>query len=101
MHGRESAFKAGLVQGAYSFLLTFVMTLLIETIFKALMKILHHKPVVAGLTIMLTCAMVFSGSWYVNYLAGTPEIFNTVILGYVLGGVYTLVYTVVMAEQKH
>ena len=99
MHGRESAIKAGLVQGVYSFLLTFVMTLLIESVFSVVHQKSGRRFLAAMLTITVTCLIVFSGSWFVNYLAGTPEIFNTVILGYILGGAYSVGYTLLLAKE--
>lgn len=99
MHGKESAIKAGITQGLYSFTLTFFMTLLIETIYKVMMRLSPNKLVAAAATVVLCCTVVFSGSWYINYLAGTPEIFNTVVLGYVLGGLYAIAYTIVLAKD--
>lgn len=101
MHGKESAIKAGVTQGLYSFTLTFIMTFLIETIYKAMMQVMPYKVIAATSTVVLCCVMVFSGSWYINFLAGTPEIFNTVILGYVLGGLYAIAYTIVLAKDAN
>jgi len=100
MHGQDPAIKAGLVQGSYSFVLTFIMTMLMESVFGYLYNLSKHDILSASGTVVLTCGLVFSGSWFVNYLADTPEIFNTVILGYVLGGLYSLFYVVVLVQQR-
>lgn len=100
MHGKDSALKAGLVQGAYSFLLTFFMTLLLEAIYHRAHRMTGGEKAAIGLTVVLSCTLVFSGSWLVNYWSGTPEIFNTVILGYIFGGLYSLVYTIGLAKES-
>jgi len=99
MHGKESAFKAGLVQGCYSFILTFFMTLLLEAIYYKALRWVGAEKAAIALTVFLSCTLVFSGSWFVNYLSGTPEIFNTVILGYIFGGLYSLIYTFGLAKE--
>ncbi len=99
MHGKESALKAGLVQGGYSFILTFFMTLLLEAIFHRALRFLGMQMLAILLTVFVSCSIVFSGSWLVNYLSGTPEIFNTVILGYIFGGLYSMAYTVGLAKE--
>lgn len=99
MHGKESAIKAGLVQGVYSFILTFFMTLLLEAIYLRALKLVKAEIVAIIVTVVISCSIVFSGSWLVNYLSGTPEIFNTVILGYIFGGLYSIVYTVGLAKE--
>lgn len=99
MHGKESAIKAGLVQGVYSFILTFFMTLLLEAIYLRALKLVKAEIVAITVTVVISCSIVFSGSWLVNYLSGTPEIFNTVILGYIFGGLYSIVYTVGLAKE--
>ncbi len=100
MHGEDSAMRAALVQGSYSFILTFFMTLLLESIFHCVKKTFDVSVVSVLITVTLACSLVFSGSWYVNYLSGTPEIFKTVILGYVLGGLYAIAYTIGLAKES-
>ena len=100
MHGNFAAIKAACVQGSYSFLLTFVMTILIELLYRAFCAITDNDLLRKILTIVVTCCIIFSVSWWVNVLAGTPEIFNTVILGYVVGGVFTAGYVIGLAGEK-
>ena len=100
MHGNFAAVKAACVQGSYSFLLTFLMTILIELLYRASCAITQADLLSKVLTIVITCSIIFSTSWWVNVLAGTPEIFNTVILGYVVGGLFTASYVIGLAGEK-
>lgn len=100
MHGVEAAIKAACVQGSYSFVLTLIMTLLIEGIYRHLFKLFSHSLLVIWGTVLLCCAIIFSTSWWVNATAGTPEIFDTVILGYVIGGIYTTIYVHALAHGR-
>ena len=99
-HGMDAGVKAGIVQGSYSFALTFSMTMLLEGMYLFASRLFTSKKLVCTLTILVCCAIVFTGSWTVNYLAGTPEIFQTVILGYVIGGVYSIIYVLNLARQQ-
>lgn len=100
MHGNFAAVKAACVQGSYSFLLTFLMTILIELLYRVSCAITNVELLSKVLTIVVTCSIIFSASWWVNVLAGTPEIFNTVILGYVVGGAFTASYVIGLAGEK-
>lgn len=100
MHGKESAIKAGFVQGIYSFILTFVMTLLLETLFYRMKASLNSDWLAGAAAVFMSCTVVFTGSWLVNYWSGTPEIFRTVILGYILGGLYSTIYATGLVRQS-
>lgn len=100
-HGMGAGLKAGLVQGSYSFVLTFTMTMLLEGMFRVASRTVPSLIVASIITIIVCCAIVFSGSWLVNYLAGTPEIFKTVILGYLIGGAYSSAYVLNLAQLKN
>lgn len=112
MHGWQAGVKAAGVQGSYSFAVTLIMTLLLESVYKRLFAYyainktdtqknsasvrcstqrIAKKPAI--FTVVIVCLILYSSSWLINYLAGTPEIFNTVILGYIIGTVYTVLYT--------
>jgi len=99
-YGHWSALKAGCVQGSYSFVLTLCMTLLLEGIFRAMNHYFSSKTVASCATIVMSCAVVFSGSWLVNLIAGTPEILRTVILGYIIGGAYSTFYVYGLAKAE-
>lgn len=100
MHGAAAAIKAACVQGAYSFVITFFMTLLIEALYRGIALVFAHGKLTKTLTVLVTCSIIFSTSWWVNAMAGTPEIFGTVILGYVIGGIYTSSYVFGLARDK-
>lgn len=97
-HGTAAAIKAACVLGSYSFLLTFTMTVLIETLFRTFFHLLNNTTLIKWITILLTCCLIFSASWWVNVLAETPKILETVILGYVVGGIYTVIYVYSLAQ---
>lgn len=92
MHGTMVALKAACVQGTYSMLLTLGMAVLIEALYRFLLRFYRASATINWLTIVVSCSIIFSTSWWVNAMAGTPEIFNTVILGYIIGAVYTTAY---------
>lgn len=99
-HGTVASVKAACVQGSYSFLLTFVMTMLIEFLYRSIFAIFNNGLLIIWLTIALTCCLIFSTSWWVNVFAGTPEILETVILGYLIGGLYTVIYVYNLAQVR-
>lgn len=88
-YGLEAAVKAALTQGSYSFALTLVITVLMEYLYGLLAKPLLRFCV----TFFGTCTVLYSTSWGVNFLAGTPEIFMTILPGMIIGTIYTLGYT--------
>jgi len=87
-----AASKAASVQGSYSFILTLCMTMLLEGVFRVNSKVFNRTHIINWTTIVICCAAVFSVSWGVNAAAGTPEILRTVILGYIIGGIYCISY---------
>jgi hypothetical protein len=101
MHGALVAAKAAGVQGSYSFFITLAMTLMLETIFKFLRKLTGRPIISAMATVVFSCAPVFIGSWMINVAAGTPEVFKTVILGYVLGGAYCSSYVIGLLKKTN
>jgi len=100
-HGLGAAIKAGCVQGSYSFILTLSMTMLIEGMFKINSKVFKKALLVNWSTIIICCAAIFSLSWGINFAAGTPEILRTVILGYVVGGIYSITYVYGLARSEN
>ena len=99
-HGFAAAIKAAAVQGGYSFFLTFVMTLLIEALYGYVSTMVETESLKNTLTWIITCSIIYSSSWWVNVIAGTPEVFDTVILGYVVGGIYTLAYVLGLSAKE-
>ena len=95
-HGTLAALKAGLTQGSYSFVLTLSMAFLMEWLFQ-----LSEQPRVQfSLTFFVTCLLLYSTSWGINALAGTPEIFLTILPGAILGTIYTLSYTLTLYKLQ-
>ena len=92
MHGPQAAIKAACVQGSYSFIITLGMTLMLEAVYRFFIKLTGMYWLSAVMTVVLCCAPVFIGSWMINVAAGTPEVFETVILGYVIGALYSSSY---------
>ena len=91
-HGLDAAMMAACVQGSYSFVLTFVMTILVEGVFRLFVLRINSHWIINLSTVISSCAIIFSMSWWVNAISGTPEIFNTVILGYIIGFIYCVIY---------
>ena len=94
MHGLPVAMKSAAVQGTYSFFITLGMTLMIEAMFRFFRSLLPSVWLVSAITVIFSCAPVFIGSWLVNVAAGTPEIFKTVLLGYVIGLFFSTTYVI-------
>jgi len=92
--------NAGVVQGSYSFVLTLCMTMLIESVFRISSKVFNREHFVNWSTIIICCAAVFSVSWGIHAFVGTPEILRTVILGYVIGGIYSITYVYGLARSQ-
>ena len=93
-HGVSAAFKAALTQGGYSFAVTLVLTLLMESVYP-----LSDKPWLRfNLTCTLTCLMLYATSWGINALVGTPEILLTILPGAVISTVYTVSYTLALGR---
>lgn len=99
-HGSMIALKAACVQGSYSFLLTLCMTVLLEAMFRFNSRVFSRQHLINWSTIVVCCVLIFSGSWIINVAAGTPEIFRTVILGYVVGGIYSASYVFSLARGQ-
>ncbi|MBX2808703.1 MAG: hypothetical protein KTR20_08745 [Cellvibrionaceae bacterium] len=94
LHGPKRAFIAACTQGVYSFVLTLVLSLVIEYLFRY-MRTLPLGAYVLGL---ISCLALYATSWAINALAGTPEIFITILPGAVIGSLYTAVYIATLAR---
>lgn len=99
-YGMAAWVKAGIVQGSYSFILTLCMTLLLEGVFRLNNRLFNKEHVINWVTIIICCGAIFSVSWGVNAVAGTPEILRTVILGYIIGGIYSITYVYGLARTE-
>lgn len=95
-HGLHAATKAAFTQGSYSFAVTLVMTLFMEYLF----RLLANPTLRFCVTFFGTCAVLYSTSWGVNALAGTPEIFMTILPGIIIGTAYTFGYTLSLTRLQ-
>jgi hypothetical protein len=97
-HEFRVALKAACVQGGYSFLLTFIMTMLIEQIYSKFSHMAYRYGAVA--TVILVCLGLYTSSWAINYIAQTPEILMTVLPGYIIGTGYTATYVYKLSNSR-
>lgn len=89
--GTGKSLTAGAVQGASSFLMTYLSTMLIEYILAAgqgLPKPLRFVAA-AGSSILATIAVQFSANW----AAGTPALVKTIAPAVIMGGAYAILYS--------
>lgn len=84
----EVALKAAMTQGSYSFIITLILSVLIEYLYKRLNKINHHHWWV----ISISCLLLYSSSWFVNFIAETPNIVMTILPGAMMSTIFTVVY---------
>lgn len=87
-HGEDAAIRAGIVQGSYSLALTLCMTLITEWLFLRLADVPLRLPMLMA----VVCTGLFTTAYSINMIAGTPEILMTILPGFVIGTLYTLVY---------
>lgn len=87
-HGMAIAVRSGLVQGTYSFVLTFLMTWVTEGLFAKLASM----PMGAVVTTVVVSFILFVSAYGIHMLVGTPEILMTILPGFVIGSGYTAVY---------
>lgn len=93
-HGMAPAMKAAFVQGGYSFVLTFLLSLLIEWLFLRWGHWRYGVPMVG----LLICCFLYSVSWGVNFLAMTPEILWTILPGAFISTIFTISYLLGLKE---
>lgn len=87
-HGEAIALRSGLVQGSYSLVLTLSMTLVTEWLHNRFINL----PGTILWVMLIVCPALFTTAYVINMIAGTPEILMTILPGFVIGSVYTLVY---------
>ena len=94
-HGDAIALRSGVVQGSYSFVLTFVMTIVTEWLFAKLYPRSFWLPSL----MLIVCSVLFTTAYTINMIAGTPEILMTIFPGFVIGSIYTLVYVIGLSKK--
>ena len=87
-HGTTIGIRSGLVQGTYSLVLTFIMTLVTEWLFAMLAGLRLGRSIV----IVVVCLMLFVTAYGIHVVVGTPEILMTIVPGFIVGSVYTTIY---------
>lgn len=95
-HGSEMALRAALTQGTYSFVVTLILTGLMECLFSYLSD-WSQRNRFYGSTIPV-CLLLYLSSYGVNYLAGTPNILLTILPGALLSTLYTFSYIGVLVN---
>jgi len=95
-HGDAIALRSGLVQGSYSLAITFAMTLVSEWLFLAFAVV----PGRVFVTAAVVSGVLFTSSYGIHHIVGTPEILMTIVPGYVIGSVYTVVYLLGLQRQE-
>jgi len=93
-HGSSAAIKAAVVQGGYSFVLTCLLSLLIESLFQ---RYCHWRYGVL-LTGVFVCGLLYGLSWGINVLAMTPEILWTILPGALISTIFTASYLLGLKE---
>lgn len=93
-HGQMVAAKAALVQGSYSFVITLSLALLVEWLY-CLLRPLRWRAWWVGVT---ACLLLYSTSWGINALAGTPNILLTILPGAAFSTVYAVIYVMALVN---
>ena len=93
-HGSGAAMKAAIVQGGYSFVLTCLLSLLIEFLYQ---RYSHWRYGVVLIGVVV-CCLLYSLSWGINVLAMTPEILWTILPGALISTLFTISYLLGLKE---
>ncbi|MFK8019528.1 MAG: hypothetical protein AB8B86_07160 [Pseudomonadales bacterium] len=99
-HGSDMAWRAFFTQGGYSFVITIVLTSLMEQLFTRL----RFNPAAKRywFSTLPICLTLYLTSWGVNFAAGTPNILLTIVPGAVMSTIYVFGYvsTLKLLEKK-
>lgn len=93
----ESAAKAALTQGSYSFVITLALALMVEWLFVRL----HAIPGRAVWVFFIAVALLAVTSSGLNILAGTPNVLLTILPGLLVSAVYTGIYILALVSASH
>lgn len=94
--GYAAAFRAAATQGAYSFTITLLLALVVEWLF-VLFKSMPWRQCWVGI---IACLLLYSTSWGVNALTGTPNILWTILPGAAVSTVYTVFYIITLSKLE-
>ena len=87
-HGADVAMRSGLVQGGYSLILTFLMTLVTEFLYAKFVDLVAGTVMTTG----VVSVILFVSAYSIHAIVGTPEILMTITPGFIIGTIYTYVY---------
>ena len=91
-----SAMSYALYYGSYSFIITLVTARLMEWLYRTL----QPHPRATPLTVAITCLLLIIGTWFVNYIVGTPNILLTILPGISFSTVFILTYVTALSRFK-
>jgi len=93
-HGVEAALMAACVQGTFSFVITLILTGLMEGLYR------HCKTAKYGgqITVVITCSILYISSYGINFIAGTPNIIYTILPGAIFSTVYVVGYVATLKK---
>lgn len=95
-YGQAVGLKAAATQGGYSFIITLVLALFIEWLYRLLKAVPRFQYWVAA----LACLLLYATSWGLNFLMGTPNIFLTILPGAIISTIYTVFYVASLAVMQ-
>lgn len=87
-YGLEVSIRSGLAQGSYSFVVTLVLTAMVEWLFVRLCAIPFGSIIIFLLVVLLLTTLSTS----VNILVGTPNILWTILPSLIVSAVYTALH---------
>lgn len=99
-YGSDMAWRAFFTQGLYSFVITVVLTSLMEQLFIRLAALQPKQRF--WCSVVPVCLLLYATSWTVNYAAGTPNILLTILPGAIMSTIYAFGYisTLKLLESK-
>ncbi len=98
MHSADAALMVAGVQGTFSFVITLILTGVMEFLYKKLSYFKYAEII----TIVTTCLILYISSYTINYLAETPNIILTILPGAIASSVFVwgYIYTLKKLSKK-
>ncbi|MEL7538932.1 MAG: hypothetical protein AAFZ58_11080 [Pseudomonadota bacterium] len=97
MHDTAMIQKAAVTQGAYSAVVTFAMTSLVELLYRGSATVRLRL----ARSIFTTILLLVTSSVGVHLLVGTAEVFVTVLPSWIFGSAYAVIYAAGLARAEH
>ena len=92
------AVRAGIIQGAYSGVLTLIQVVMLEYLFFRLNPYLSNTVNVAA-TFLLAMTVQYAIIIPIHLVNGSPNIILTLLPGFLIGAVFSLIYLVAIKEK--